>query len=146
MKSSKSTMHYSIVELMENTEVLTEEQKVLDDHENKVKDLIERLEDLEVTVEPMMSRASGIGNDRPGVRSVTEADNLSQGLDQVHDSLMKVRRVKDDKELEVCLLEGREERVKSIDADLQMIKRDMLLIDDYKNLAERAAGLEEASF
>ena len=135
--------HYSIVELMDDTEVLAEEQKVLDDHENKVEDLIQRLEDLVATAEAMMIRASGIVDDRPGVRSVTEAERLSQRLDQVHDSLMKVKRIKDDKELDVCSLEGHEERVKSIDAHLQVIKRDMLLIGDY---AERAAVLEEASF
>ena len=67
-------------------------------------------------------------------------------MDNVHDSLMKIKRVKDDKELDVCWLEGHEERFKSIDADLQVIKRDMLLIGDYKSLAERAAVLEEASF
>ena len=58
---------------MEDAEVLTEEQKVLDDHENKVEDWIEHLDDLVATTEPMMPRASGIGDDRPGVRSVTEA-------------------------------------------------------------------------
>ena len=84
--------------------------------------LIERLEDLVATTEPKVPRASGKGDDRPGVKLVTEAEHLSQRLDQVHDSLMKVKRVKDDKELDVCPLEGREERVKSIDADLQVIK------------------------
>ena len=68
------------------------------------------------------------------------------GSHQVHDSLMKVKRVKDNKELDLCSLEGHEERVKSIGADLQVIKRDTLLIGDYKSLAERAAVLEEASF
>ena len=52
----------------------------------------------------------------------------------------------DDKEVDMCLLEGHEERLKSIDVDLQEIKCGMLLIDDYKNFAGRAAGLEEASF
>ena len=94
----------------------------------------------------MTHHASGKGDDQPGVRSITEVEHLSRRLDQVHDSLMKVKRVKDDKELEVCSLEGHEERVKSTDADLQVIKDDMLLIGDYKSLAERAAGLEEASF
>ena len=56
-------------------------------------------------------------------------------MDQVHDSLMKVKRVMDDKKLDVCSLEGHEEKVKSIDADLQVIKRDMLLLDDYESLA-----------
>ena len=51
--------HYFIVELMGNTEVLAEEQKVLDDHENKADDLIERLEYLVATTEPVMPHASG---------------------------------------------------------------------------------------
>ena len=67
-------------------------------------------------------------------------------MDQIHDSLMKVKRVKDDKELDVCSLEGHEQRVKSFDAGVQVIKRDMLLIGDYKSLEERAALLEKASF
>ena len=43
------------------------------------------------------------------------------------------------------LLEGHEEKLKSIDTDLWGIKCDMLLINDYKGLAGRAGGLEEAS-
>ena len=52
----------------------------------------------------------------------------------------------DNKELDVCSLEGRKETVSSIDGDLKVIKRDMRLIGDYKSLAEGVAGLEEASF
>ena len=115
---------------------------------NRVSDIIERLEKLEdlVTTEPVTNHASGIGDDRLGVRLITESEHLSRQLDQIYDSLMKVKRVKDDKAFDVCSLEGYEERVKSIDADLQVIKRDMLLIGDYNSLAERAAVLEEASF
>ena len=57
--------HYSIVELMKDTEVLAKEQAVLakeqavlDDHENTVDNLIERLEDLVVTTEPVRPHAS----------------------------------------------------------------------------------------
>ena len=116
---------------------------------NRVSDILERLEKLEdlVTTEPVTHHIHGIGDDRPGVRSITKAEYLRRRLDlQVHESLTKVKRVKDDKALDVCSLEGHEERVKSIDADLQVIKREMLLIGDYKSLAERAASLEEASF
>ena len=60
--------------------------------------------------------------------------------------MTKVKRVKDDRSLDVCSLEGHEERIKSIDTDLQVIKRDMLLLGDYKSLAEKATALEEASF
>ena len=67
-------------------------------------------------------------------------------MDQIHNSLLKVKRVVDDKEVDRCLLEGHEERLKNIDVDLQGIKRDMLLIEDYESLARRAADLEEALF
>ena len=50
----------------------------------------------------MMPRASGIGNDQSEVRLVTEAEHFSRRFDQVHDSLMKVKIVKDDKELDMC--------------------------------------------
>ena len=44
------------------------------------------------------------------------------------------------------MLEGSEEKLKSIDTDLQGIKRDMLLIDEYESLVRRTGGLEEALF
>ena len=59
---------------------------------------------------------------------------------------MKVKRAVDDKQLDMCLLEGDKERLKSIDTNMQGIKRDMLLIDDCERLGGREAGLEEASF
>ena len=46
----------------------------------------------------------------------------------------------------MCLLESHEERLKSIDTDLQAIKHNMLLIDDYESLAGKEDGLEEALF
>ena len=46
----------------------------------------------------------------------------------------------------MCLLERHGEKLKSIDANLQRTKRDLLLIDDYESLAGKRAGLEEASF
>ena len=52
----------------------------------------------------------------------------------------------EEKNTDMCSLESHEERLKTIDSDLQCIKRDLLLIDDYKSLAGRANGLEEALF
>ena len=78
---------------------------------------------------------------------MSEAEHLSRRLRQVQDSLKKVKRVLlEDKETEMCLLESHEQRLKSIDTDLQAIKCYMLLIDDYKSLAGSAGGLEEALF
>ena len=130
----------------EDQVALNSEEKVFDEHVNRVADIIERLEKLEdlVTTEPVTHHASGSGDVRPGVRSVTEAEHLSRRLDQMHDSLTKVKRVKDDRSLDTWSLEGHEERIKSIDAGLQIIKRDMLLLGDYKSLAEKATALEEA--
>ena len=86
------------------------------------------------------------GDGRPEVKSITEAEHFSRRLSQVQDSLMEVKRVVEEKETDMCALEGHEERLKSIDTDLQGIKCDMLLIDDHESLVEKAGGLEEALF
>ena len=41
---------------------MAEEQVVLDDHEDKVEDLTEHLEDMVATTEPVMPQASGMGD------------------------------------------------------------------------------------
>ena len=49
--------------ILDQTEVqrkLAEEQLILDDHKDKVEDLMERLEDLVVTTEPVIHRAPGV--------------------------------------------------------------------------------------
>ena len=63
-------------------------------------------------------------------------------MDQVHDSLMNVKTVLDDKDKEVDTMSvGRIRRkIKNIDVDLQGIKRDMLPVEDYESLARRAAS------
>ena len=111
----------------------------------RITDFIERLKQLEdkvETTEAVMPRASDKGGGRAEVRSISEAEHLSRRLSQVQDSLTKVKRVVlEKKEADVCLLESRDDRLKSIDTDLQAIKRNMLLIDDYESLAGRAGVL-----
>ena len=77
---------------------------------------------------------------------IIDLEHLSQKLSQVHNSLTKAKRVVEVKQTDMCLLEGLEENLKSIGTNLQGIKRDMLLIDNYESLAGRAGGLEEALF
>ena len=43
----------------------------------------------------------------------------------------------EEKETDMCLLESHEERLKTIDTDLQAIKRNMLFIDNHESLARR---------
>ena len=99
-----------VLDFIENEDqaVLNSEGEVFDEHVNRVSDIIERLVKLEdlVTTEPVTHHVPGISDDRPCVRSVTEAEHLRRQLDQVLYSLMKINRVKDDKALDVCSLEG----------------------------------------
>ena len=82
------TYHCTIVDQIEDQDKLTKEQAVLDDHEDKVEDLTECLEDLVKNSEPVMPHASDMGDHRPVIRSIAEAEHLSRRLNQVHDSLM----------------------------------------------------------
>ena len=71
-------------------------------------------------------------------------------MHQVHDSSMWAKGFVDDKDKEVdtcmCMLEGHERRIKNIDVELEEIKRDRLLVEDYESLARRATDLEEVLF
>ena len=132
--------HGAILDQIEDDNKLAKEQAVLDDDE----DVTECLQDLVNTAEPVMPHASDMGDHRPVGRSITEVEPVSRKLSQVHNSLTTVKIVVKVKETDMCLLEGSEEKLKSIDTDLQGIMCDMLLIDKYERLAGRAGGLEEA--
>ena len=134
----------------EDIDAISSEETIFEEHVDRVTDLIERLGQLEdrvKTTQPVMPQASDKGDGRPVVRTISEAEHLSRRLSQVHDSLTKVKSVVfGTKETDTCVLEGHEEGLKSIDSDLQGIKRDVLLLDDYQSLAGKAASLEEALF
>ena len=94
---------------------------------------MECLEEQIVMTKPVIPHTSSMGDYRPVATSrvITEAEHFNRWMDQVHDSLVKVNRVIDDKEVDMCVLEGHEERLKNTDTDLQGIKQDMLLVQDY---------------
>ena len=108
----------------EDQAALDSEEAVFNEHVNCISDIIKRLEQLEdliASTEPAIPHASDKGNGHH------EEEYLSRRLSQVHDFLMKVKRVVEGKELDTCVLEGHKERLGSIDTDLHGIKHDMLL-------------------
>ena len=60
--------HCAIVEQIKDQNKLAEEQAVLDDHEDKVDNLMEHLDDLAVTTEPVMPHASDMAGATEPVR------------------------------------------------------------------------------
>ena len=71
------TYYCAVVDQIEDQDRLTEEQAVLDYHEDNVEDLMERKEDLVETTETVMPHTSGMADYRPVVRSITEAEHFS---------------------------------------------------------------------
>ena len=149
--------HYSIVELMEDTEVIAEEQKVLDDHENKVEDLIERLEDMIPTTQPMMIRASGMSDalPQPVARSTTDGSEAASGslrtqkrLRHLRSSIDKaygtVRSLEPTPDLDVCLVEKMKGDIDGLTKKLSDIVEDILSLpeDDDTSLNE-ATSVED---
>ena len=95
----------------EDKAALDSEEAIFDEHMDRVTEIIEQLEQLEHlvgTTKPVMPHASdkGDGTCRPVFRSITEAKHLSWRLSQVQDSLMKNKRVMEEKETDMCVLEG----------------------------------------
>ena len=64
---------------------------------------MEHLEDLVVTAEPVIHHTSDMGDHQPGIRLITEAEHLSRRLSQVHDFLIKAKRVVEEKETVVLV-------------------------------------------
>ena len=89
---------------------MAEEQAVPDNHEDKVNDMTERLEDRVKSTELLMLHTNDMGDHWAVAEAITEAEHLSQRLSQVHSCLTKVKRVVEMKETNMCLLEGEEEK------------------------------------
>ena len=86
----------------EDKAALDSEEAVFDQHVNPASDVIERQEQLE-DAEFVMPHASDKGVGWPEVRSIAEAEHISQGASKVHDFLMKAKRVLEEKEMDmVC--------------------------------------------
>ena len=110
--------HVDVLNLIEAEDkaALDSEEAVFNEHVNHVSEIIERLEQLEnlvVITKPVISHTSDKGDSRPEVRSITEVELLSQRLSQVQDSLMKIKRVAEEKETNMCSLEA-QGKLKSI--------------------------------
>ena len=77
----------------EDKTTLDSEDAVLVEDINHISDVIQWLEQLENligTTEPVIHDASGMGDDWPWVRSITEVEHFSWRLNQELDSLVKV--------------------------------------------------------
>ena len=69
------TYHCSILDQIEEQQKLPKEEVILDKHEDKVEEQIERVEELVVTTKPVIPQAPGKGDHRlvATSRSITEA-------------------------------------------------------------------------
>ena len=130
----------------EDKDALDAEEAIFEEHVNRVSDILEKLEHLEDPATTTAPVPIGVSSTRPVSRSISEAEHISRRLDMVQDSLTKVKGAVEGKEMDVCSLDGNEERVKSLSDSLQGIQHDLLLVDDYETLAARASRLEEASY
>ena len=113
------------MELLDDTEVFAEEQKVLDDHENKVEHLIGRLEDLVATTRPVRPHAS---TDRREAASGSMGNQkrplyLRASLDKVKG---KIRLLEPTPSLDICLVEKMKKDVDTLTKKLSDIVEDIL--------------------
>ena len=141
LSSEFKTYHCTILDQTDEQKELVEEQVILDKHKDKDEQLMEPLQELVAMTEPVIPTTPGTGNYQSVAtcKPISEAENLIRQMNQVHNSLTRAKRVVDDKDKEVdmCVLEGHEERIKRIDVELQGIKQDMLLVEDYESLAKK---------
>ena len=132
--------HYSIVELMDDTEVLAKEQEVLDDHKNKVEDLIEHLEDL-LTTEPVRpyastdhrEDASGSMRNQKRIRYLKSTCSLDKAK-------ATIRLLEPTPALDICLVEKMRSDIDMLTKKLSDIMEDILSLPE-----DNTASLNEAT-
>ena len=125
----KETVGYAT--LIKDQNKLTKEHAVLDNHEDKVENLMECPKDLVVTTESVMP---GMDDHRPVVKSITGRGRTPQPRTESDAHL--------DESQDNCRSQGighvrvrtTRRKLKSSDTDLQGIKRNVLFIDDYESL------------
>ena len=92
---------------------------MINERVDRVTEFIERLEQFENlvgTTEPVMPHSPDKGIGRAEVKSISEEAHLSRRLSEVHDFLVKIKKVVlEEKDIDMCSLERREELLNSID-------------------------------
>ena len=122
--------HFTLVDAIEEEEEARAEQTVLQDHELKVMDLVDRLGRL-VAV-PQRSKP------------LTALDLLRKRIDQAEKSYRITRAELDEQghEMDIYTLLEQEESIEDSKLELRKISRDLLSVEDDGEIEERVTGLE----
>ncbi len=133
------THHYAIIDLVPE-DALATEQAILDEHDDRITSLTVRLG--QIVSEPDCS---------PRVRTASSAhEHLSRRLTRVEKSLQAIIDAVDplttDSTVDTCLLQQQDDQISRLQAELTVISRDILLLEDCDAMSEKESSLNKAAF
>ena len=128
--------HYEIVAGVETDEAATKEQEFFDEHQRKTMEFVDRLGDL-------------LAKPQPDVHPpASTTDRLvDRQLDLLADSVRTIKRAIEHPELvDMHVLTSYLEKIRSLEAELQGARKEVLLLDDYGGRVRRASDIEQSLF
>ena len=136
MCSEFKAYHYEIVDRLETDEDAKREQEYFDEHQRKTMEFIDRLGDLLSKPQP----------DDP-TQAMMNGRLVDRKMDHIDGSVKTIKRVLDDpKVVDQHALSNYMDKVKSLESELQGLKREILSLDDYGGRIGRASDIEGAIF
>ena len=132
MCSEFQAYHYDIVDSIESDEEAAREQTVFDEHQSKAMEFIDRLGDL-------------LAKPQPDVPSILSGKNrlVDRQLESLEDSARSIRRVAETPErVDAHVLVGCLDKIRSLEAKLEGLEKEILSLDDYEGRKERASHIE----
>ena len=122
--------HFTLIDSIENEDEAKAEQAILQEHELKIMDLVDRLGKLMAVP--------------PKENPITELDLLSKRIDQVEKSYRVIKDAFDSHgpEMDIYTLQEKEESIEDSKSQLQEINKELLSVKDAETLEERGATLD----
>ena len=134
--------HYTIVELLED-EAVDEEQATLDDHDERITDLVERLQQLIIIPEPEVDSPTSAITDASKPLQV-QLGRIEKRIGMVNETMTSLIR---GPKIDQCLLRQLEEEILSLRAELTETGRAITLLETGgKELLEFEAALNKNLF
>ena len=132
MCSEFKTYHCKIVDSLESDEDATHEQEVLDEHQKKTMEFIDRLG--EILARPQIGATTLVS---------TNIRLIDKQLDVIADSTISIQRDLEKAEsVDIPILTNHVDKIKSLEGELQALKKEILSLDDNSGHLERASHIE----
>ena len=143
------TYHFAIVDQLEEEEDEDAEQLILDQHETKVMEMIDRI--VELVGEPSQKKKDADSESETPKSSdppptITKDRMVDRQLDILEDAARAIKRNVEVPGVDESVLVNYMDKIKSLEEELQGLKKEIISLEDFGERIDRASGIERTLF